>query len=254
VFFFRKCAVERVRKIEQTGELLGGAVVETQSIRLLVLLAGALCFTAQGQNPQTVSSAVVKGQVLNLEGLPVPHAIVTANIVPSREGNVPSTLADEAGKFSLQLERTGKYLISARQEEEGYPDRSLTAYGPPAVPLPEVVIEEGLVEQSVTIYLGPKAGKLAAQVFNAETNQPIENGQIDLIQRNADRFTFGQQRSFANGGFQLLAPAGPFTFKVSAPGYRQWYGDGRSKQQPVVFLIGPGDTHEITILLEAANE
>jgi hypothetical protein len=229
-------------------------VVETQSIRLLVLLAGALCFTAEGQNPQTVSSAVVKGQVLNLEGLPVSHVVVTAQIVPGRQGILPTAFADEAGKFSLQLEQPGKYLISAWREEEDYPDRSLMAYGPPAVPLPEVVIEEGLVDQSVTVYLGPKAGRLTAQVFNAETNQPIENGQIDLTQRNTDRVMFVQQCPFANGGFQLLAPAGPFTLKVYAPGYKEWYGDGRLKEQPAVFLIGPGDTQEIMILLQAANE
>ena len=128
------------------------------------------------------------------------------------------------------------------------------AYGPPAVPLPEVVIEEGLVEQSVTVYLGPKAGRLTAQVFNAETNQPVENGQIDLTQRNSGKVMFVRQRSFANGGFQLLAPAGPFTLIVSARGYREWYGAGRSKEQPLVFLIGPGDTQDITILLQAANE
>lgn len=175
-------------------------------------------------------------------------------IVPDRDGIVPTILADDAGKFSLQIEQPGKYVISAWQEEKAYPDRRLTAYGPPAVPLPEVVIEEGLMEQSVTIYLGPEAGKLTARVFNAETNQPIESGQIDLIQRSAERFIFGKRNSFATGGFQLLVPAGPFTLKVSAAGYKDWYGDGRSKDQPSVFLIGPGDIQEITILLQPAKD
>lgn len=52
--------------------------MEKQTIGLLIVMSGVLCFTAQGQSLQTDFSAVVKGQVLNLEGLPVPNAIVCA--------------------------------------------------------------------------------------------------------------------------------------------------------------------------------
>lgn len=224
--------------------------METQSIRLLIVSA-MLCLTAQAQNLETNFSAVIKGQVLSVEGLPVSLAAVCANMVPERHGAQPCVQADAAGKFSIQIEHSGRYVISAWQEEKGYPNRWLGAYGPPAVPSPEIVIEDGTMEQSVSIYVGPKAGRLTAQVFSAETNQPIENGQLHLVRENAETsVAFVMQSSFAGGKFQIPVPAGPFILKVSAAGYKDWQGDGRSKEQADVLMIGPGDMRKMTILLQ----
>jgi hypothetical protein len=165
-----------------------------------------LCCAVLAQDAQPDFSGVVEGQVFNLEGLPLSQAAVCA--YHERDGTVPCGQANDEGRFSVPIAQPGKYLISAWQEEVGYADTWRPAYGPRAVPLPEVVVEEGQARQSVLIYLGPKAGKLTGQVLDAETNQPIERGKIELRHETAQT-TSVMALSYSKGQFALLVPTTP---------------------------------------------
>jgi hypothetical protein len=195
----------------------------------------------------------IVGQVLDLENRPVPQAAVYAHsAVPEQIETPPCALADNEGKFSIQIERPGKYMLSAYQEKEGYADTWVTVFGPSVVPLPEVVVEEGLTQQSVVIHLGPKAGKLFGHVIDAETNLPMESSAIELRQETAQS-TFIMHSPCYKGQFQLLVPTTPFTLKVSAAGYCDWNGSSGTKES-TLFLIGSGDVQELEILLHPTKD
>jgi len=193
------------------------------------------------------------GQVLDLDNRPIAQAAVYAHLaVPEQAETPPCALANDEGRFSIQIEKPGKYVISAHQEKEGYADTSAVAFGPPAVPLPEVEAGENPAQQQVVIYLGPKAGKLIGHVIDAETSLPIESGKIELCQRTPQS-VFIMHASIYKGDVQLLVPTTPFTLKVSAAGYRDWNGNAVSSE-PGVFVIGSGDVQELEISLHPEKD
>jgi hypothetical protein len=216
--------------------------------KISAALTLALCLTVSGQESQSDSSGVVEGQVLNLEGSPIPEADVCAIAIGVQDqGRIPRTRANSEGRFTLKIERPGSYLISAWHEDDGYPNPALSAYGPPAVPVPEVVVDQRQARQAITVRVGPRAGSLCAAILDGETNRPVEGGRVELRQ-SSNWAAFRMDVPWTKGQFQLLAPTGLFSLRVSAPGYEDWYGSG-SKEQPQLFAVEAGDRQEIVVRL-----
>jgi len=223
-----------------------------RTYRISFGLALMFCLVAIGEEPPRVFSAVVEGQVLNLEGSPIPDADVLAVAIGIRDrGRTARVRASRQGQFSLGLDRPGRYVVLASQEKEGYASAFFPTYGVPAVPLPEVFVDESQTLHSVVIRLGPKPGKFAGRVFDAVTGQPVEKGQVELQVRSLSNALL-RQRPYSRGQFQFWAPPSLFSLRVSAPGYEDWYGNG-SKEQPETFAIQLGDRQEITVLLRPAT-
>ena len=140
---------------------------------------------ALGQERQPVFFGVIEGQVLNVDGATVPQADVCAIPVGAlNQSALPRSRANGLGQFSIHIQKLGRYLIAASQEKEGYGSAFFQAYGVQALPPPEVLIDEGQPRQSVVIRLGPNLGSLTGRVLDAETNQPVERGQVELQLRS----------------------------------------------------------------------
>ena len=206
------------------------------------------CSTVLGEEPALAFLAVVEGQVLNLEGSPISEADVLSFAVGARDqSKAPPVRANREGQFSLRLNQPGRYVILASQEKEGYAKAFLPAYGVPAVPPPEVDVDEGHSRHSLVIRLGPKLGRLTARVLDAETHRPVEKGQVEL-QVRSDHNALVRQKPYSKGQFQLSLPPRLFNLRVSAEGYQDWSGNG-SNEQPEFFVVELGDHREITVLL-----
>jgi len=213
-----------------------------------IALTLVFCLASLGDEPPRVFSAEVEGQVLNLEGSPIPEADVFAIAVGDRDrSRIPRVRANREGRFSLRLDQPGRYVILAQQQKEGYASAFFPAYGVPAVPPPEVLADEGQVRQLIVIRLGPKLGRFTGIVLDAETNRPVEKGQVEL-QVRSDHNALVRQSPYSKGQFQFSAPPSLFNLRVSAEGYQDWYGNG-SKEQPEFFVVELGDHREITVLL-----
>ena len=203
---------------------------------------------ALGQDHQSVFSGVIEGQVLNLDGSTASQAEVWA--IPAggpNQGTLPRSRASVLGQFSIRIQKPGRYLIIAAQKKEGY--TSAICYGPQAPP--EVLIDEGQPRQSAVVRLGPMLGRITGTVLDAETNRPVEKGEVEL-QLRSHQMALTRQGPYSKGQFELCAPPGLFSLKVSAPGYQDWYGNG-SKGQPELFAVQLGDHHELTIRLRPAT-
>ena len=206
-----------------------------------------LSTVALGQEDRPVFSGVIEGQVLNLDGSMVPQAEVWAiPVVARNQGTLPRSRANDLGQFSVRIQKPGKYLIIASQEQEGH--TSAICYSPQAPP--EVLIDEGQPRQSAVVRIGPMLGRITGTVLDAETNRPVERGEIEL-QLLYDRMPLIKRGPYSKGKLEFCTPTALFSLKISAPGYQDWYGNG-SKEQPELFAVQLGDHQELTIRLQPA--
>lgn len=217
------------------------------------LVAGLLGFKTSAQiSQQTEFSGVITGRVLNEKGEPVAKAEVCAD-PPALPwiGVLPCGRSDSTGAFKIRVWRPAEYVITAVKEKDGYPNTFNTFYGPPTVALPRVTIKEGQPRQEVTVNLGPAYGRLTGKIGDAETGRPIENVMMDLRYANNPANFIMLSTGYPKGQLRLLLPPVPVIFKISAPGYKEWwYGADGSEERAEALLIETGSTRELAITLQ----
>jgi hypothetical protein len=221
------------------------------------VVAGLLCLKTSAQiSQQTEFSGVITGRVLNEKGQPVAKAEVCAN--PGEIawiGELPCGRSDSSGAFTIHVWCPAEYVITAVKEKDDYPDTFNTFYGPPAVALPRVTMKEGQTRQEVTVSLGPAYGQLTGKIRDAETGQPIESVIMDLRHANNPAIFIGRSTGYPKGRLRLPLPPVPVIFKISAPGYREWwYGADGSEERAEALLIETGSTRELAITLQPINK
>ena len=93
----------------------------------LLFLAAVLC--SCGRQPTVRVVAVdegpgrVEGIVIYEDGRPTKGATVSAfTLDGGSAGNIPSADTDDLGHFQINRVWLGRYVVSARKENEGYPD------------------------------------------------------------------------------------------------------------------------------------
>src|SRR5262245_22618789 len=215
-----------------------------RAYRMSFGLALVSCLTAFGEEPPRRFSNVVEGQVLSLEGSPIPEADVIAVAIGAWD-RVSRVRANREGQFSLRLDHPGRYVILAKQEKEGYAGVFNPAWGVPAVPPPEVLVDAYTTRHSVVVRLGPKLGRFIARVVDMETGHPVLAGHVEL-QVRSDHGAFARETPYSDGRFELVLPPRLFSLKVTSPGYQDWYGTG-SKETPETFIVALCDRLEITV-------
>jgi hypothetical protein len=123
------------------------------------------------------------------------------------------------------------------------------------VSLPKVTMKEGQTRQEVTVYLGPAYGQLTGKISDAETGRPIESVMMDLRHANNPANFSKLSRGYPKGQLRLLLPPVPVIFKISAPGYKEWwYGAEGSEEHAEALLIETGSKRELVITLLPINK
>jgi hypothetical protein len=203
---------------------------------------------------------VIEGRVINERGQPVSGAAVVAmsNDGPIN-GRLPETTTDKSGGFSLKDVKPGTNNLHAYKEDEGYPNTIFAVFSI-GRDVPMVNVVQGQITKDVIVRLGPKAGKLAGKVIDANTGQSLKEVAITVFNNddlNDPYRSFGFSRMVTQTalGFQLLVPSVPFRVKISAPDYDSWDGTGDAKQSGVIpkkpdtMLVEPGQIHELMVSL-----
>jgi hypothetical protein len=220
------------------------------------IAAGFLASKTLSQNsPQTEFSGVINGYVLNEEGRPVGKADVYAQPTKAAwAGRLPSGRSDSSGRFTIHVWHPTEYAVTAVKEKDGYPDTYNSFYGPPTVTWPIVTIGEWQTHHEVTVYLGPSLGRLTGKILDAETAQPIEIVRMNLHHLNNPEKFISRGAEYPKGRYRLLVPVVPVKFKISVPGYQEWwYGADGSEERAEALQIEPGSTRELTIRLRPAK-
>ena len=198
---------------------------------------------AQGQG-------VIQGLVVNEEGTPIAEAKVHAEPL---DGRTRGTLVryvetDAQGRFRIDRLEWGKYMISAKKEESGYPDMMYAFYNNNL--FTTVTLSQLSPLADVRIQLGPQAGVLTGTITDAESGNPVNAG---------FRFTPAERPNnwlskSAPPRYRVLLPAREGVFlEVTAPGYKKWhYGGTPSAPKGIPLRLASGAEMVLDIRLEPA--
>jgi hypothetical protein len=215
----------------------------TTLILTAVLLVSA---AATAHARQTKAPRHIQGRVLSAQGTPVDEAEVCARPLNPIPGGFPCARSDAAGRFSIPIEVSETYYLTAKKEADGYPDSYQAFYRVPFLHLPEVVVADGQPPPEVTLQLGFQAARLKGSITDAETNRPVKEASLRLCRLEPPRYCSKFYPLTVEGGYSLLAPPAPLAMEVSAPGYEDWAAPGHLQ-------ITPGSEMELDVALRRAQ-
>ena len=215
----------------------------------LLLVGVSYAMTSAQDVQQNTALAQISGRVLDGDGKPVRGASVCAN---SRPAGISGVCAPSraGGKFTIHMLKPGlEYIVFASKREDYYPFPTPGFYDAPPGTRVKVKLEEGRALQDVEVRLGPKAGRLVGTVINAETNEVLKQFRLLACRDDRPEDCIAAGSGDKTGRFNLLVPTVPFSIKISAPGFEDWYGSESPREQPAALLVGSGTTMELNIFL-----
>lgn len=227
-------------------------------MRRLVLIAHLLILghslAVAAPPPQNVSSYVISGNVHDGAGHYVPGVVVCAfPIEEDRTQGVRCGRSDAEGKFTIKVTKAGKYILSSKKLLDGYMPQRRVFYKNPSAPEPEVTVGGGNTNSFVSVNLGPKNGTLAGSNLDAATGLPVEDAQIILCHAANPQICFSTSAKDKAGKFSVLTPHVPFTLRIAADGYEDWFGlDGSDKGKAIA--VTSGAKTELTAYLKRRKE
>jgi hypothetical protein len=215
--------------------------------KLLVFVLNALI--CLGQTATTPSTGSVRGVVLNVEGKPIPGAIVYGLPEQDMFKQFPTT-ADAKGEFTLTDLPQEDFYLHAYKESDGYPDSMFAFYRTSEREWIKVHIKAGQEIKDVSIQLGPKTARLNIAVTN-ETGSPLEKD-AELVFTRPDMP--GPYKRAMNTTESLAVPAVPFRLTVEAEGYEPWhYGGTNWQTDQGLIKLNSGATLALSVQLRRIN-
>ena len=196
------------------------------------LLIMSVSATACGQTAGTIT-----GVVLNERGAPVAQAQVLASKMGvQRAGS--SVLqyheADAEGGFTIENLSWGIYRVSAKKEDEGYPDPGFGLCTEHDESIPVVTLKAASPTASVSIHLRPKAGAIQSiSVVDAVTGMEMNSAAITL-RRAAEPAIFVETSTTLR---PILVPSNTdVSVEITATGYKGWPGNHEPKKKSQIRL------------------
>jgi len=226
-------------------------------IGAIPLLVGAVLCSCTRQSALRVVSAdegpgLIEGTVIYEDGRPAKGATVTA--FPLDRGlaaKVPSADTDELGHFQIDHLWLGTFAVTAKKEDEGYPDMNSGFYSDSEIT--PITLSLSHPSASDTILLGPKAGILIGAVTDAVTGTPLDPC-VDF-HRASDPNNFLSGTGLINAKYRVLVPSDrDVIMKVWHEGYLPWYYPGTSnKSEAKPLRLKSGEERTLRIRLQPGN-
>lgn len=142
-------------------------------IRLFVLLMSTACVMS-GQQTETIMGSIC-GSVLDENGSPASHVRVVAILKNHQSGGYPSTFTDQSGSYCISKLPLGGYVMSAWDDDKGYPHRGPLFYSW-QTPDPQVELSSLNPDAHVDWQIPFKAGFVKIQipeVQGGDVSEPI---------------------------------------------------------------------------------
>ena len=161
----------------------------------------------------------------------------------------PHQETDASGHFAFHGLRWGHYYIYAGKEAEGYAEKSYEFFNRNR-PLPKITLGPNNQTATLTVQLGPKAGRLTGTVTDAVTSAPLSP--CVEFRWAADPNNFWSSNGVASGKFRILIPSDTdVVWKVWLDGYKPWYYRGTSDRSMATSLrLLPGRVRALRIELQ----
>jgi hypothetical protein len=214
------------------------------------MLLSAASMLAQQPSARTGHLGSVNGTVTDEEGRAVAGATVYADPMDAvMIGIVPQNQTDAAGRFAIGRLLWGRYRISAAKEEESYPamlSEFFTRNHPPQT----VTLGPENPTVTVSIRMGPKAGKLTGTATDAVTSAPL-NTCADFRWASDPR-NFLTGTGLVTAKFGVLIPSSTdVLWTVWQDGYKPWYYPGTTDESAATSVrLEPGQVKTVAIELQ----
>lgn len=188
----------------------------------LLFLALTLFASLQAAGPYMIT-----GEVRDSEGKPAARvAIMVQQIDATSATQRPLSrggLSDANGRFSIKLDRPGKYRLIYRDEARVYISQYLPFFQDPNNPPPQVVITDDAPTAQVNISMS-KNGVLNLQAIDAQTQFPIDHVTLTLCRAENRSICWTTSPRSAEGNFPIPTPFAPFTLRIASAEYEDWFG------------------------------
>jgi hypothetical protein len=220
----------------------------------LHLLLGAAVF-AQSTAPQSEARYTISGQVQDGYGHLVAGAEVCAppiDWLPNQGRGFRCERTNAQGQFVIKITEPGRYRVMAAKRDEGRMPQALLFFRDPTRPAPEVAVDEQTPSVSVLVPLSPKNGVLAVKVADAKTHLPVEDFQALMCRTDVANGCYGLSGKNAEGRMKFSVSHTPFTLRLTARGYQDWYGLNGDARMPI--FIAPGQVMEAEIYLRRRDD
>jgi hypothetical protein len=220
----------------------------------LHLLLTAAVF-AQSPAPQSEARYTVSGQVQDGYGHMIAGAEVCAppiDWVPNQGRGFRCERTNAQGQFSIKITEPGRYRVIAAKRDEGHMPQVLLFYQDPKLQAPEVTVGEQTPFVSVPVPLSPKNGMLAVKVADAKTRLPVEDFRVLMCRTDVANGCFGLSGKNAEGRIKFSVSHAPFTLRITARGYEDFYGLNGDARMPI--SIAAGQVMEAEIYLRRRDD
>jgi hypothetical protein len=196
---------------------------------------------------------LIEGTVMYEDGRPAKGATVSASPLDrALAAKVPSADTDELGHFRISHLWLGKFAVTAKKEDEGYPGTNSHFYSDNKI-APTIL---SLSHPSATdiIHLGPKAGILAGTVADAISGAPLDPC-VDF-HRAADPNNFLSGTGLVNAEYRVLVPSDrDVIMKIWREGFLPWYYPGTNhKSEAKPLRLKSGEERTLHIRLQPGND
>jgi hypothetical protein len=167
---------------------------------------------------------VIEGTVIYEDGRSAKGATVSAfPLDRTLAAKVPSADTDELGHFQTSHLWLGKFAVTAKKEDEGYPDTSKGFYSDSKIA--PITLSLSHPSETDTILLGPKAGIFVGTVADAVTGAPLDPC-VDF-HRASDPNNFLSGTGLVNAQYRVLVPPDrEVIMKIWHEGYLPWHYPG----------------------------
>jgi hypothetical protein len=178
-------------------------------IRAVSLFITALMSSCARQQAVRVVAAdegpgLIEGTVIYEDGRPAKGATVSAfPLERALAAKVPSADTNELGHFQINHLWLGEFAVTAKKENEGYPDTNSGFYSDNKIA--PITLSLSHPSATDTILLGPKAGILVGTVANAITGAPLVPC-VDF-HRASDPNNFLSGTGLVNAEYRVLVPS-----------------------------------------------
>jgi hypothetical protein len=217
--------------------------------KLLIAMFLVLSLAVGLQGADEDRSGAIEGVVTYEDGAPVRGA--TAYAHPADRpiaGIVPHADTDENGHFVIRQLWLGKFRVSAKKEDEAYPELTF-AFNVGMTK--EVVLSESSPAADVSLRLGPKAGIVTGTVTDAATG--------NLLYPCAElKWKAKPQHSVSGTGLVsheyrvLIPPDTDVMLKVWVDGYKTWFYPGAVDERfATAIRLQPGEELRLDIQMQA---
>jgi hypothetical protein len=225
---------------------------------LTLLLLWSMVTAQQSSSPASTDFGVIKGTVVDLDGMPVQGAQVYVGGTRVAGGNVllnsrnNETTSNANGEFVLDRVIASKNIVIHAYDDTDYYALVLWAFNlPPKLERPEVEVKAGQTLTGVIVRLTQRAGRLHLYVRDSRSKELLSGVRFQLCREDYPNYPLYCTGGRASSDFAEPVPVGVgISIKIEADDgrYKKWqYRD--AKTHSLYFRAKSGETETMNIFL-----